>query len=350
MTRRSTLPTIIAVLATLVAQQLVAQETDEATPTEAPVEGVDLRVYTGAGHASSLADILSAMDGAEALLVGEEHDDLGGHGFQLQLLTGAVSRFEGANARRPRPVVLSLEMFESDVQYVLDEYLTDLISEDHFLRSSRPWDDYEARYRAMVEFAKAHDLPVVAANAPRRYVNRVSREGPESLAELSERALAYLPPLPFPGPSDAYRAEWDALMEEAMAEMLAAAAADDATPTDGSAEEADEPTDDTPPHRPNTNAIYSQALWDAAMGHAITSALEEHRGSLVIHLAGSFHVANGTGIPERIRDYRPEARFVTVVMVAVDDVNSWDPDEHDGQGDFVVLTKKPASTADSPTS
>ena len=355
--------TLIAVTATMVAGVLTgrpaaaqAPPRDSALAVEpntgarepvAPVEGVDLRVYTSDGGASSLAEVLASMDLADVVLVGEEHDDMVGHGFQLQLLRGAANRFDAATSGGGRPVVLSLEMFERDVQYVVDEYLDGLISEDHFLKSARPWDEYEARYRPLVELAKDRALPVVAANAPRRYVNRVSREGPESLVRLSEQARAYLPPLPYPGPSDAYREQWDAVMAEAMAQMSSDTAVDgvaaEDTPAKGAAAPNTEPAADAPRHTPSANAIYSQALWDAAMGHAVAAALEEIPSALVLHMAGSFHVARGTGVPERIRDYRPSTRVVTVVMLKVDDVNAWDAAEHEDQADFLVLTRKPAA-------
>ena len=72
-------------------------------------------------------------------------------------------------------------------------------------------------------------------------------------------------------------------------------------------------------YQTNPNAVYSQALWDASMGHAITEALVRHMGSLVIHFVGSFHVGKGTGVPERIADYRPGTSVTTVVMTKVDD-------------------------------
>jgi uncharacterized iron-regulated protein len=212
-------------------------------------------------------------------------------------------------------------MFERDVQYVLDEYLDGLVSEDHFLRSSRPWPEYEERYRPLVETARAHGIPVVAANAPRRYVNRVTNEGPESLEALSTQARAYLPPLPYPGPTAVYRQQWEAVMAEAMA--------------------ASEERDEERAYALSPNVIYAQALWDAAMGHAIAEALVRHLGGFVVHFAGSFHVGRGTGIPERIADYRPGTRVRTVVMTKVDDIDAWSAEEHGELADFVVLTRRP---------
>ncbi len=375
-TGRGLVGVLLAQLAGGVGSALAAQhpEVELAEPLQPQItEGVDYRVYDRAGNRSSILAIVSAAVGEDVLLVGEEHDDVVGHAFETALFETVLEEIGGPGGSG-RTVVLSLEMFERDVQYVVDEYLAGLISEDHFLRSSRPWDQYEARYRPLVESARAAGSPVVAANAPRRYVNRVSSEGPFALRGLSAQALSYLPPLPYPGPSREYRAQWDELMAKAMAEADSAALGgsggegddgemddgdveDDGTP-DGGEQEHDgattpdvrSPHGDTPDdgssasaerYGMSPNVIQAQALWDAAMGHAITDALVRHVGGFVVHFAGSFHVERGTGIPERIADYRPGTRVLSVVMTKVDDVDAWSAEEHASLADFVVLTKKP---------
>ena len=95
------------------------------------------------------------------------------------------------------------------------------------------------------------------------------------------------------------------------------------------------------PRHDFSKALEAQALWDAAMGHAVAAALNAHPGALVVHLAGSFHVERGTGIPERVPEYRPGTRVVTVVLQPTADVARWDKDEYNGLGDFVVLTLRP---------
>ena len=321
--RRSTL----AAALTLVLAPAAASAQHPAVP-ESPVEGVDFRVYDGKGHARSFAEILAAMDKADAMLVGETHDDVVGHGVESQIFIRAGERFGATGDAPTRPVVLSLEMFERDVQYVLDEYLDDLITEDQFKKSARPWERYDTDYRLMVEFARAHGLPVVAANAPRRYVNRVSRMGAASLGALSATAKAFLPPLPYPQASEKYTAQWNALMAEMMG------------PPAGSPDSAASGSPSGPLHD-FSKALEAQALWDAAMGHGVASALNAHPGALVVHYAGSFHVERDTGIPERVPEYRPGTRVVTVVLQPAADVDAWDKDEYDGLGDFVVLTLRP---------
>ena len=311
------------------AQHAAPEDADRAQPEI--VEGRDYRVYDARGEASSIEAIVEASLGEDVLLVGEEHDDMVGHAFETRLFEVVLERI-GAPDRAGRTVVLSMEMFERDVQYVVDEFLAGMISEDHFLRSSRPWDDYEARYRPLVEAARAAGAPVVAANAPRRYVNQVSSEGPFALEALSDQARSYLPPLPYPGPSVRYRAQWDSLMTAAMTAAGEEAGAGEAAAADSMAR----------PYAMSPNVIQAQALWDAAMGHAVTDALVRHVGGFVVHFAGSFHVEKGTGIPERIADYRPGTRVVSIVMTKVDDIDAWSASEHAPLADYVVLTKKPA--------
>jgi len=293
-----------------------------------PREGVEYAVYRSDGSPARLADVLSNLDTVDVLLFGEEHDDVVGHRLQLEVFRRVLADVGGrgpmagpgapgrTGAERPdgrelRDVRLSLEMFERDVQVVLDEYLADLITEDHFLASARPWDNYERDYRPMVELAKHVSVPIVAANAPRRYVNRASRLGRASLETLSEEARAWLPPLPYPGASDPYRAEWDALMGDAAMHMSG-------DPLDG------------------------QTLWDASMGQSIAQALaaDGPYPPLVLHLAGGFHVENGTGIPETIEHYRPGTSVRSVAVRAVSEPSVFD-EEMDGAGDYVILTLDP---------
>ena len=159
-----------------------------------------------------------------------------------------------------------MEMFERDVQIVVDEYLGGLISEQHFLLSSRPWPNYKTDYRPLVELAKEKHLDVVAANAPRRYVNMVSRNGRDSLNALSDQAKSWLAPLPYPEPSDAYKTKFNNLMAGNTGDPAAKMSPNAAT-----------------------NLIYSQSLWDATMGNSVANYLKQNKGALVVHLNGGFH-------------------------------------------------------------
>jgi uncharacterized iron-regulated protein len=312
---------VMILLLTLVISATGIVAAQEPPDTMSTAEGVDFRVFRSDGTEAALDDVLKAMDGVEVVLIGEEHGNRVGHAIEERLLSGALDRYRPSAGTW---VTLSLEMFERDIQYVLDEYLTGQITELHFLESARPWEDYAVRYRPLIELARAEGIPVVAANAPRRYVNRVTREGPGSLETLGPLARFFLPPLPYPGPSVEYRAQWDEIMAAAMQ----------------AAAEAHGDTADVRDYAGSENALQAQALWDASMGHAIADALGVVPGRLLLHFAGSFHVERGTGIAERIEDYRPGTRVLSVVMTQVEgDVPEWDGAAHAGLGDFVILTR-----------
>jgi hypothetical protein len=144
----------------------------------------------------SIGDVLRASEGVEVVLLGETHDDTVAHQLELYFLM-SLQTF--------RATALSLEMFETDVQPVVDEYLTGLIREKDMLMDARPWTNYWTDYRPMVQFCKHAQLPVVAANAPRRFVGAAGRRGPGALQEeWPSRAAGWLPPLPLPQPSANY--------------------------------------------------------------------------------------------------------------------------------------------------
>ncbi|MBA3806474.1 MAG: ChaN family lipoprotein, partial [Acidobacteria bacterium] len=170
------------------------------------------RAFDSKGRAVKLEEIIAALDKADVLFIGETHNDATAHLLEAELLRRVDERFAQDSSKRNRTIALSLEMFERDVQTVVDEYLAGLVSERHFLLSSRPWRNYETDYRPLVEYARTHRLSVIAANAPARYVSRVSANGPDSLGALSTTAKAWLPPLPFQRASDAYAAKFNRFM------------------------------------------------------------------------------------------------------------------------------------------
>jgi uncharacterized iron-regulated protein len=116
--------------------------------------------------------------------------------------------------------------------------------------------------------------------------------------------------LPWPEASSAYRQQWDSVMGGEAGHL---------------GHETDAPLD-------------GQTLWDAAMAHSIALALKADPDALLLHVAGGFHVEKETGIAEALEHYRPGTRTLSVVLRAVDDVTAFDPSEHAGLGDFVVLT------------
>jgi uncharacterized iron-regulated protein len=222
-------------------------------------------------------------------------------------------------------------MFERDVQTVLDEYLGGLISERHFLLSSRPWNNYETDYRPLVEYARAHRLPVIAANAPARYVSRVSSQGPESLKALPAVAVkTWLPPLPFPPASDAYAAKFNRFMQGGPVVPPPAAPAAQAQVPNPHAQASN-------PHG-GAHLLEAQTLRDASMAYSIAEYLKHGRDPLVVQVNGTFHSEERMGVPEQLALYRPKARAVVVTIISDDGFPDFDAARLGRLGDFVIIT------------
>ena len=270
-------------------------------------------VYRGSGEPADLGTIVSAMAAADVVFLGEQHNDPIGHALQLLLLEAA----EGANGSARR-VILGMEMFERDVQTVLDEYLAGYIRETDFLKASRPWGRYETDYKPLVDFAKAHGFPVIATNAPARYTSMARRRGLASLDSLSETAQLTLPLGPvgglivegIPPPSALYEGKFRAQMEE-----MGAHGAMPGMPS----------VDDM---------LVAQNLRDVSMAYWVARQLDVDN-PLVVHVNGSFHSAERLGIPEHLARFAHQARMLVVTMRPEEDFHSAPESTND---DFIILT------------
>ena len=370
----------------------------------------DYRIYHSDGTPATMDDVRAALKQVDVVFVGELHNDPVSHFIEERVLEGWFEAHGHA-------ATLSLEMFARDVQYIVDEYLDGLISDSHFQQSSSPWSNYETDYRPLVEFAKDNGLSVIAANAPRRYANMVSRTGRMALESLSDQARSYLAPLPYAVASEAYEAQWNRVMSEAMATMRAEAeeVSEEESETEHKHEEPapqhegmrhgenhaeghdmsamqhgegemdhaamrekhhpgmseeeyqkmkaekmaakkegeghsmegmdhssmdhDSASHQTPaqPQHGGGSMLDAQALWDATMAWSIAEHMTRTPGAKVAHFVGGFHVQSGTGTPEHLNQYRPGTRMLIISVQSVDDPSAFDPEEHIGLGDFVVL-------------
>lgn len=286
------------------------------------------RVFTGAGEPARLEDVVAAMARHQVAFIGETHDDPTGHMLELELLKGAVeTHSDPVQAPHPRPVTLSLEFFQRDVQLILDEYLAGHISEASFLADSRPWPRYSTDYRPLIEYAREEGLHVIAANAPRRYVSRVTQLGREALDALGPEARALLPPLPYGQPSAEYRDQWIAVIAAVMEEEGTRCGVP-----------VEHPPAAVGTHANMGNQLHSQVLWDASMAYWIAQHLEADADALVLHMVGGFHVAHGTGTPEQLQAYRPGTTAMVVMLRPVADVETFEPAPAGQWGDFVIQT------------
>src|SRR5262249_43343410 len=126
---------------------------------------------------TTVGEAADALVNYDVIVLAELHDHAGNHLAEMQLLSAV-------QARAPN-LALSLEQFERDTQKVLDDYLASRIGEEVMKKNARAWPNYDEAYRPLVEFAKEHGLPVIAAEVPTSIVRCVGQEGPAYLTRLN---------------------------------------------------------------------------------------------------------------------------------------------------------------------
>ena len=286
----------------------------------APVmaQGSGPRVWDSrAGRWVGWGTMVDALARHDVVFVGEQHDDPATHRAEARLLD--------ALAARQGKVMVSLEMFERDVQPLLDDYGAGRLAEADFLARSRPWANYPADYRPLVEAARARRWPVVAANIPRPLAQAVSRGGVAALdtMPLSHHRLYAAERRCAP------EGEYFRRFGEAMGGMQGHGAAPD-----------------TAAARATLARFYAaQCIKDETMAESIVRARDVWRGWMVVHYNGAFHSDHRLGTVERLARRLPDARIAVVSIVPVPDPATADPAELADRGDYVVFVPAPPAAA-----
>ena len=254
----------------------------------------------------TIDELVKALNKTDAVFFGEEHNDSVSHVLEATIL-------QKLNEAHPKQVALSMEMFETDCQNVLNEYLAGLIREKNYVVDARVWPNYKD-YRPLVEYAKENHLPVIAANAASRYTNMVSRMGLKSLNQLDKTGKSYLPPLPIDTATGAYLTKFDAIMgAHAMGGM---------------------------------EMYQAQNLWDATMGWSVASFLKTHLGFTVFQINGGFHSEEKLGAVAQFKKYLPQASVKNIAAYGSEDFNKPDWNKLGKMGDFIVVTNGAKSEKD----
>lgn len=256
--------------------------------------------------------LASRLASADIVFVGEQHDDPATHRMELAILEGM--------ARRRDSVVLALEMWERDVQPLLDRYLAGSATEEELMKDGRPWKNYASDYRPLVELARAHSWPVVASNTTRTLASLVSRQGLSALDTLPAGVRLQVAET-IACPEDEYFEEFRAVMGDMSRHQSGAVSPDSAAA--------------------RLKRIYhAQCIKDETMGESVARAWAP--GRLVVHYNGAFHSDFRLGTAERARQRAAGAEVVVVTALPVRDLDRLDPSrEERKRADYLLYVLAP---------
>ncbi len=271
-----------------------------ATPKRSPAQQIadapaceSLLCFDGATREQiTWFEVLLRVGRSNAIFVGETHDDASGHRVEQALVVAfLLAHPHGA---------LSFEMLERDEQGKVDAFLKGELTRDAFIdeTGSRNWaekDSWLPWYQPMIDAARTAGTPVVAANAPRKYVSQALRDGYEPLLALpaEERACFEI------DPNITRDGDWERLkklMVELHEERAAKNNIEVVLPTDDEVDRV---------HR-------SQRLWDRTMG--TSAALAFMRDGSVLHCAGGFHLEEQLGTVAQFKLRCPDAKTLVISL------------------------------------
>ena len=246
----------------------------------------------------SLDEVITDMHKADVLFFGEEHNDSIGHILEFTIFKKLADQF-------PKKTALSLEMFHTDVQPVIDEYLADLISEKNFIKEGRAWSNYKD-YKPLIEYAKTNKLAVIAGNAATRYSNAVTKNGLTVLSGFPKSSLNNLAPLPIDTATGRYL--------EKFTELLGG-------------------------HSMGLMKVYqTQNFWDATMAWSIAKFAKANKGIKILQLNGRFHSDEKLGTSAKLQKYAPTLKILNISSFSDENFENPKWEKHRNLGDYIVIT------------
>jgi uncharacterized iron-regulated protein len=212
---------------------------------------------------SSLDEILDKVASKQVIFFGERHDDFGHHLAELKVIEGLYNRGDR--------FAVGMEMFQRPFQVFLDQYLKGEIDERQFLAKTeyyKRWGHDYHLYRPIIEFCKAHGIPIVALNLNTEISRKVAIGGLSSLTTDEKKII----PKNLDFSNSAYR-DW-------LRNIFS-------SHPDGATEDFN-------------NFFEAQILWDETMARSIHEYLASNPERRMVVLAGAGHLIHGYGIPSRV--------------------------------------------------
>jgi uncharacterized iron-regulated protein len=211
----------------------------------------------------SLAQAIAQNNAARVVLVGETHTRWDHHLVQLEVLKLLY--------QKSADLAIGVEWFQQPYQKYLDAYVAGEISEQEMLHQTEYYErwryDYRL-YRPIIQYAREHNIPIIALSASRELSQTLSKSGFDGLpAELKAQLPASY--------------DWsDKDYEQRLRSVF-----------ESHPDYASEFKD----------FLRAQLTWDESMAERAAHYLDKNPESRLLIFAGSGHIAYGSGIPNRIK-------------------------------------------------
>ena len=214
----------------------------------------------------SFAQMITDTVGSDVVFIAETHDNKKSHEMQLDIIRSLWAK--------KAPLAIGLEMFQTDSQKQLDDWIEGKVTEQDFKAVyTKNWSYDWSLYRDIFIFARDNRIPMLALNVPKKIVSKVARQGFASLTpeEMNNLPSAVTCDLNKPQ-TESLKSTFQAVFKhEANGKLFA-------------------------------NFCEAQAVRNSGMAMTIVNDLKRHPGRKVVALAGTWHAVKH-GIPESLSNF-----------------------------------------------
>jgi uncharacterized iron-regulated protein len=256
--------------------------------------------FNSKGKAVNFSQVINEIKDADIVMFGELHNNAISHWMEYEIVKALY-------AEKGDKLVLGAEMYESDQQLLVDEYLSGKVEYKYFKQQARLWPNDETDYHPILAFAQENKIPFIATNIPRRYAAMVNNGDFAALDSISDAAKALIAPMPIK-----YDAELGCYKD--MLSMMGG-------------------------HVPASmkNIAKAQAMKDATMAHFILKNWKQ--GDCFFHFNGGYHSANHESIVWYLKQANPDLKIVTIATTEQENVEEIDK-ESLKEADFILVANE----------
>ncbi len=263
----------------------------------------DMRAYNFFNKKAKIVkfgQLVDKIKDADIIMFGELHNNAISHWMEYELVKALYKE-------KTDKLILGAEMYESDQQLIVDEYLSGKLKYKYFKQQARLWPNDETDYHPILAFAKDNGIPFIATNIPRRYAAMVNGGAFAALDSISDAAKQLIAPLPiqYDGELDCYKNMLSMMGGHVPASMA--------------------------------NIAKAQAIKDATMAYFILNNWKQ--GDCFFHFNGGYHSANHQSIVWYLQQANPSLKIVTISTVEQDDVDKVDADNLK-EADFILVVNQ----------
>lgn len=253
--------------------------------------------FNSKGKAMNFSQVINKIKDADIVMFGELHNNAISHWMEYEIVKALY-------AERGDKLILGAEMYESDQQTVINEYLSGKVKYKYFKEQARLWPNDETDYHPILAYSQENNIPFIATNIPRRYAAMVNNGDFVALDSLSDEAKSWIAPLPIKYDSElgCYKNMLSMMGGHVPASMK--------------------------------NIAKAQAIKDATMAHFILKNWKS--GECFFHFNGGYHSANHESIVWYLKQANPNLKIVTISTTEQKDVDKAN-EESLKEADFLLV-------------